>query len=65
MTSIERDRADQPIARPGAAGIEHEAPSPRMIMRQRALTHPGFLFGGVIMLLDHPRCRFRPVAHTL
>lgn len=61
MTSIERDRADQPIARPGAAGIEHEAPSPRMIMRQRALTHPGFLFGGVIMLLTILVAVFAPL----
>ncbi len=60
MTSIERERADHPIARPGAA-FELEAPSPRMIMRQRALTHPGFLFGGAVMLLTILVAMFAPL----
>lgn len=60
MTSIERDRADYPIARPSVA-FEIEAPSPRMIMRQRALTHPGFLFGGAVMLLTILVAIFAPL----
>jgi peptide/nickel transport system permease protein len=60
MTSIERDRADRPVARPGAV-FEIEAPSPRMIMRQRALTHPGFLFGGAVMLLTILVAIFAPL----
>jgi peptide/nickel transport system permease protein len=47
MTSIERDRI---IVSSPAPTFELEAPSPRIIMRRRALTHPGFLFGATIML---------------
>lgn len=47
MTSIERDRI---IISSPAPTFELEAPSPRMIMRRRALTHPGFLFGATIVL---------------
>jgi len=47
MTSIERDRI---IISSPAPTFELEAPSPRIIMRRRALTHPGFLFGATIML---------------
>jgi peptide/nickel transport system permease protein len=47
MTSIERDRI---IVSSPAPTFELEAPSPRMIMRRRALTHPGFLFGATIVL---------------
>jgi len=49
MTSIERDRRGI-VALSPAPPYEREAPSPRMIMRRRALTHPGFLFGATIML---------------
>ncbi len=49
MTSIERDRGATSIAPPGAA-FEVEAPAPRIVMRRRALTHPGFLFGAAVML---------------
>ena len=48
MTSIENDRI---IAPSPVAVYELEAPSPRRVMRRRALTHPGFLFGASIMLL--------------
>jgi peptide/nickel transport system permease protein len=47
MTSIERDRL---IVSSPAPTFELEAPSPHTIMRRRALTHPGFLFGATIML---------------
>jgi peptide/nickel transport system permease protein len=47
MTSIERDRI---IVSSPAPTFELEAPSPHTIMRRRALTHPGFLFGATIML---------------
>jgi len=47
MTSIERDRI---IISSPAPTFELEAPSPRMIMRRRALTHPGFLFGATVVL---------------
>lgn len=48
MASIERDRIITSLS--PAPAYEIEAPSPRMIMRRRALTHPGFLFGATIML---------------
>ena len=48
MTSIERDRI---IISSPAPTFELEAPSPRMIMRRRALTHPGFLFGATVVLV--------------
>ena len=48
MTSIERDRI---IISSPAPTFELEAPSPRMIMRRRALTHPGFLFGATVVLI--------------
>lgn len=60
MTSIERDRANRPIARTGAA-FEIEAPSPQMVMRQRALTHLGFLFGATVMLLTILVAVFAPL----
>ncbi|HEY3919727.1 MAG TPA: ABC transporter permease [Stellaceae bacterium] len=47
MTSIERDRI---IISSPAPTYDLEAPSPRAVMRRRALTHPGFLFGATIML---------------
>lgn len=47
MTSIERDRI---IVSSPAPTFELEAPSPRVIMRRRALTHPGFLFGATVVL---------------
>lgn len=47
MTSIERDRV---IVSSPAPTYDLEAPSPRTVMRHRALTHPGFLFGATIML---------------
>lgn len=47
MASIERDRIASLSASPA---YEIEAPSPRSVMRRRALTHPGFLFGATIML---------------
>ena len=49
MTSIERGRPGIVTISP-ATPYEIEAPSPRSIMRHRALTHPGFLFGAFIML---------------
>jgi peptide/nickel transport system permease protein len=47
MASIE-----QGLTRPAAtvAVLEREAPSPRAVMRRRALTHVGFLTGGAIVL---------------
>lgn len=47
MTSIERDRV---IVSSPAPTYDLEAPSPRTVMRHRALTHPGFLFGATVML---------------
>jgi peptide/nickel transport system permease protein len=47
MASIERDRI---IVSSPAPTFELEAPSPRQIMRRRAFTHPGFLFGATIVL---------------
>jgi peptide/nickel transport system permease protein len=47
MTSIERDRLTLPTT---PAAYELEAPSPRAVMRRRALTHPGFLFGATVMI---------------
>jgi len=48
MTSIERDRV---AITPGAiTPFDLEAPSPRVVMRRRALTHGGFLFGATVML---------------
>src|ERR1700761_7599376 len=49
MASIERGHPALLKIAP-ATPAEIEAPSPRMIMRRRALTHPGFLFGATIML---------------
>lgn len=63
MTSIERDRAASPITR--TSGIfEVEAPSPRVVMRRRALTHPGFLFGGSVMLATILIAIFAPLLTT-
>jgi peptide/nickel transport system permease protein len=47
MTSIERDRLTLPTS---PTAYELEAPSPRAVMRRRALTHPGFLFGATVMI---------------
>jgi peptide/nickel transport system permease protein len=49
VTSIERDRAARPLLKTSAF-LELEAPSPRTVMRRRALTHVGFLFGSAVML---------------
>jgi peptide/nickel transport system permease protein len=49
MTSIERDRVVLSSPAP-TFEIEIAAPSPHQIMRRRALTHPGFLFGATVML---------------
>jgi len=59
MTSIEH-RAALSLPRTGAA-IEVEAPSPRLVMRRRALSHPGFLFGAVVMLLTILVAIFAPL----
>ncbi len=59
MASIERDRP-HPLMRT-AAPLEIEAPSPQMVMRRRALTHPGFLFGGAVMLLTILVAVFAPL----
>ena len=48
MASIEQELR-HPTAAIGVA-LELEAPSPRAVMRQRALTHVGFLTGGSIVL---------------
>lgn len=49
MTTIEHGRAERlpPSALPL---VEIDAPSPRLVMRRRALAHPGLLFGAAIML---------------
>jgi peptide/nickel transport system permease protein len=50
MTSIEQDRVAAALGQSFA--IEPvAAPSPRQVMRRRALTHPGFLFGSFILIL--------------
>ena len=46
MTSIQ----DRIIVSSPAPTFELEAPSPHMIMRRRALTHAGFLFGATVVL---------------
>jgi len=50
MTTIERDRAERPLPKTSAV-FDLEAPSPRLVMRRRALTHVGFLFGTTVMLV--------------
>ncbi len=49
MTSIERDRLTGSLDTIPIAAIL-EAPSPRTVMRRRAATHIGFLFGGTVVL---------------
>jgi peptide/nickel transport system permease protein len=49
MTSIERDRLQ--AAPSESAAYELQSPSPRRVIRRRALTHPGFLFGCAILAL--------------
>src|ERR1700749_2275728 len=46
MASIQ----DRIIVSSPAPTFELEAPSPHMIMRRRALTHAGFLFGATVVL---------------
>jgi peptide/nickel transport system permease protein len=58
MTSIEHDRI---IVSSPAPVFELEAPSPHRIMRRRALTHPGFLFGTAIMLATILIATFAPL----
>ncbi|HEV8016245.1 MAG TPA: ABC transporter permease [Stellaceae bacterium] len=60
MTSIERDRILS-LSPSTAYALELEAPSPRMVMRRRALTHLGFLFGAAIMLLTILVAVFAPL----
>jgi peptide/nickel transport system permease protein len=60
MTSIERDRLAASIG-PAGAAFEIEAPSPRIVMRRRALTHPGFLFGATVMLATIFAAIFAPL----
>jgi peptide/nickel transport system permease protein len=60
MTSIERDRI-LPLSPTTAYALELEAPSPRTVMRRRALTHPGFLFGAAIMLVTILVAVFAPL----
>ena len=48
MASIEQELR-HPTAAVGVA-LELEAPSPRAVMRRRAMTHVGFLTGGAIVL---------------
>ena len=48
MTTIERDRIDRSMG--PASTFEIEAPSPRTVMRRRAMTHVGFLFGASVMI---------------
>jgi peptide/nickel transport system permease protein len=60
VTSIERDRAGYSTTRISAA-LELEALSPHAIRRQRALTHPGFLFGATVMLLTILVAVFAPL----
>jgi peptide/nickel transport system permease protein len=60
MTSIERDRILS-LSPTTAYALELEAPSPRMVMRRRALTHPGFLFGAAIMLITILVAVFAPL----
>ena len=59
MASIERDHPSAPISR--TALFEIEAPSPRVVMRRRALTHPGFLFGAAVMSLTILVAIFAPL----
>jgi peptide/nickel transport system permease protein len=49
MTTIERDRIAAELSSTVTA-FELEAPSPRTVMRRRALTHVGFLFGAGVMI---------------
>ena len=49
MTTVETDRLSHPIGRDSAADLQ--SPSPRRVMRRRALTHPGFLLGCGILAL--------------
>jgi peptide/nickel transport system permease protein len=58
MTSIEHDRI---IVSSPAPVFELEAPSPHRIMRRRALTHPGFLFGTAIILATILIATFAPL----
>jgi peptide/nickel transport system permease protein len=60
MTSIERDRILS-LSPTTAYALELEAPSPRMVMQHRALTHPGFLFGATIMLITILVAVFAPL----
>src|ERR1700758_5087119 len=60
MASIEHSRPGTMTVLPGTP-YEIEAPSPRMIMRRRALTHPGFLFGATIMLATIMIAVFAPL----
>jgi peptide/nickel transport system permease protein len=50
MTSIDTIRMSEAIGRDGAADAL-QSPSPRIVMRRRALTHPGFLFGCTVLAL--------------
>jgi len=59
LTSIERGLPHTPITR--TTLFEIEAPSPRVVMRRRALTHPGFLFGATVMLLTICMAVFAPL----
>jgi peptide/nickel transport system permease protein len=47
MASIEQGLGH---AAASAAALEHEAPSPRAVMRRRALTHVGFLTGATVVI---------------
>ncbi|HXQ54152.1 MAG TPA: ABC transporter permease [Stellaceae bacterium] len=60
MTSIETIRLDAALGRDSAVA-ELQSPSPRIVMRRRALTHPGFLFGCAILLLTILVAIFAPL----
>jgi peptide/nickel transport system permease protein len=50
MTSLDTVRPNPELGRDGAADAL-QSPSPRVVMRRRALTHPGFLIGCAILAL--------------
>lgn len=51
----------QTVEAPDAPGLDIEAPSPRAIMRRRAVTHYGFLLGGGFVLAATIIAVFAPV----
>ena len=59
MTTI--DQAGATVPGRGDTAIEIEAQAPRVVMRRRALTHPGFLFGATVLVLAIVVAVFAPL----